>query len=331
MTSSDDSVEWTPLSFGSCESPPLVRAVRVGRMERLDLVLRDDTSQIDDADCDGMTACHVAAWMGREDMLAALLAHRPALDLTDTFGRTVLDVALRCYGRESMVLLLIAAGASLDRVDRRNLCRFASSSVAAIQLLRDHNIAINNELRGEHQSTALHEATAHKRDVAVLRTLVDECGIDLEARNSQGRTCVHIAVDRSNASALRWLISAGADVNCVDGGGSVPLSLVQNRECTVALLAAGADGRVRGSALVELAASCMDESNVHLEVAAARVDFVRDRALQVCIGLQSLRIDALQMCEILQCACGPIAPLIPFHIWWKFATAVKHFVFKKKK
>jgi hypothetical protein len=61
------------------------------------------------------------------------------------------------------------------------------------------------------------------------------------------------------------------------------------------------------------------------DIAKTRIDFVRDRALQVCIGLQSLRLDALQLCEILQFACGAIAPLIPFHIWWKIATTVKHF------
>jgi len=61
------------------------------------------------------------------------------------------------------------------------------------------------------------------------------------------------------------------------------------------------------------------------EIAKARLDLVQHRALQVCIGLQSLRIDALQLCEILQFACGAIAPVIPFHIWWKIATTVKHF------
>jgi hypothetical protein len=38
-----------------------------------------------------------------------------------------------------------------------------------------------------------------------------------------------------------------------------------------------------------------------------------------------MRLDALQMCEILQQACGPVAPLIAFHHWWKIATTVKHF------
>jgi hypothetical protein len=36
-------------------------------------------------------------------------------------------------------------------------------------------------------------------------------------------------------------------------------------------------------------------------------------------NLQSLKLDALQMCEILQ-----RARLIPFHIWWATATTVKH-------
>jgi hypothetical protein len=39
--------------------------------------------------------------------------------------------------------------------------------------------------------------------------------------------------------------------------------------------------------------------------------------------IQSLQLDALQMCEIL--ACGPVAPLIPFHQWWNLVTTIKHF------
>jgi hypothetical protein len=52
---------------------------------------------------------------------------------------------------------------------------------------------------------------------------------------------------------------------------------------------------------------------------------VRQRALQVCVGLQSLGLDALQMCEIAQHSCGHVAHLIAFHQWWTIATTVKHF------
>jgi hypothetical protein len=58
-----------------------------------------------------------------------------------------------------------------------------------------------------------------------------------------------------------------------------------------------------------------------------RLDIVRKRAFQVCVGLQPLGLDALQMCEVrvLAQSCGPAGPLVPFHQWWKFATTVKHF------
>jgi hypothetical protein len=50
-----------------------------------------------------------------------------------------------------------------------------------------------------------------------------------------------------------------------------------------------------------------------------------DRALEVCIGLQSLRIDALANVRNPAVCVWPVAQLIPFHIWWKIATTVKHF------
>ena len=62
------------------------------------------------------------------------------------------------------------------------------------------------------------------------------------------------------------------------------------------------------------------------EIAKTRLDFVRERALQVCIGLHSRGLDALQMCEILMYACGTLASVIPFHHWWTIATTVKHFL-----
>ena len=60
-------------------------------------------------------------------------------------------------------------------------------------------------------------------------------------------------------------------------------------------------------------------------IAKVRLDLVRHRASQVCIGLQSSRLGALEICEILLHACGPVAPSIAFHQWWSIATTVKHF------
>jgi hypothetical protein len=60
-------------------------------------------------------------------------------------------------------------------------------------------------------------------------------------------------------------------------------------------------------------------------IAKARLDLVRQRAFQICLGLQPLDINALQLCEILMHSFGALGSLIAFHQWWAIATKVKHF------
>jgi hypothetical protein len=60
-------------------------------------------------------------------------------------------------------------------------------------------------------------------------------------------------------------------------------------------------------------------------IAKARLDLVRERSFQICLGLQSLDINALQLCEILMHSFGALGSLIAFHQWWAIATKVKHF------
>jgi ankyrin repeat protein len=228
--------------------------------------------------------------------------------------------------------------------------------VVAIRALLDRGVDVR-ELVTDGRSTLLHHAAHHANANDVLDMLVNVCGVPLEARNSHGRTCTHVAVDCMNVAALCWLIDAGANVNCADNDGLTPLHYVCDYHCVTVLLAAGADVCARdksggtaldravrfprnASAHALLAGGAdLDAANgpgetarqvlahrgrtIHADIVElarrdigkARLEFVRDRALQVCIGLQSLRIDALQICEILQFSCGPVAPFVPFHIW----------------
>lgn len=115
-------------------------------------------------------------------------------------------------------------------------------------------------------------------------------------------------------------------MNARDRYGQTPLQLAELQDCEDDELrwfvAAGADmSDLRHAITID--ADQVEKARHN--IAKVRLDFVRDRALEVCIGLELLRLDALQMCEILQHACGPIARLVAFHHWWKIATAVKHF------
>ena len=56
---------------------------------------------------------------------------------------------------------------------------------------------------------------AHKGDVAGIEQLVAE-GADVNARDSRGRTPVHVAAFASDDAALRALAEAGADMNALE-------------------------------------------------------------------------------------------------------------------
>jgi hypothetical protein len=53
----------------------------------------------------------------------------------------------------------------------------------------------------------------------------------------------------------------------------------------------------------------------------------RWRALEVCLGLQSLHVSALEMYEILAYMFAPLECVVPFSFAWRVVCAVKH---KKK-
>jgi hypothetical protein len=60
-------------------------------------------------------------------------------------------------------------------------------------------------------------------------------------------------------------------------------------------------------------------------LAAARLQLVRARGCEVCIGLQSLQLHALRLAEIIRYSSWPAGDFMPFHVLWGIATKVKHF------
>jgi ankyrin repeat protein len=210
------------------------------------------------------------------------------------------------YGQDAAVfdMLVNVCGTGLDV---RHVCDVtclhsaaSCGNVFAVRWLL-HAGADVNSLTSD-GSTPLHFVRNYQCAVLLLAA-----GANLCARDNVGRTALHgvpkWAAPMRSLTAATALIAAGADLDAADDTGETARQALARRQLTIEF----------------------DQvEQARREISKARIDFVRDRARQVCIGLQSLRIDALQMCEILQFACGPVAPLIPFHIWWKIATTVKH-------
>jgi ankyrin repeat protein len=226
-------------------------------------------------------------------------------ELHDSIDRTPLHVAaLGCRDADVFKMLVNVCGIDLEARHCYGGTSLHSAAfngiVFALRCLinagADVNVADNNG------NTPLHRANDFDCAVLLLAAGANVC-----ARDSNGRTALHcVALVGNDIAAVHALLAAGAYLDAANLRGEIPRWTLARRRLTI------------------------DPDQVEAarrEIAKTRLNLVLDRALQVCIGLQSLRLNALQMCEILQFAClgGSVSQLIPFHIWWKIATTVKHF------
>jgi ankyrin repeat protein len=332
---------------------PLTLAARHGH-DRVVEALLDAGADINVRDAWNRSPCIAAAQFGHAVIVELLVARGCDLAATDEDGGSALFRAL-LQPSDRLALSLISAGAPLS--DPVILCRAAAMSPATLQLLLDRHIDVA-QLRDSDDNSPVHWA-AMRNDrgaVAALARLVREIGIDVNVRNRLGLTPCHCSTISGSFGPLRWLVEADADIECVGNEGLTPLlyACSDNRiDCALLLIVAGANvdaiaehARSRSwvfarSLLHALVAAGADLSAIAMpsadEIALARrhigtfaLTFVRERAFQVCLGLHSRQLDALQMCEVLLHACGPVAPSVPFHRWWQIATAAKHFQSKSK-
>jgi ankyrin repeat protein len=338
-------------------------AAELSRIDIIESILKAG-ARIDECNDSGATACHAAVTYRHVDALKLLLTHGPNLAQLDANGHGLVEYSLRYTEEEKIWIMLVEAGAPLNDIPANLMSLFATRSTTALQSLINRGVVLS-DTRDFEGKTPLHSAVHKRDCGAVLDMLINVCQVDLEARDVYGYTCTHVAAYVGNFVALCHFIAGGADVQCLASDQRTPLHMVSDRnsyECTVLLLGAGADvhavdragttaaraaaaesgDSVKNALLAAdanlcgpLGVSVVDHNGVataRREIAAARrelsklrLDIVRKRALQVCIGLQSRGLDSLQMCEILVHACGPVATVIAFHQWWEIAVTVKHF------
>jgi len=115
MTStSSDSDEETTQPSPEQHGPRLLWAARWGKLEEVARLLDIKPALVDFADEDGYTAMHRAAYMGRADIVEALLARGANLHaVTFEEGWTPLHSACH-WGQADVVIALLAAGADVN-------------------------------------------------------------------------------------------------------------------------------------------------------------------------------------------------------------------------
>jgi ankyrin repeat protein len=235
---------------------------------------------------------------------------------------------------------LVARGVNFTAVrDKRGatLCHHVAHIITCENDLRFLGNVCSNDIYAvdNYGETPLGWASSSGNELA-MRVMV-ELGAEIDRQSNDGST-VLFNVSFYKSSIVELLLALGADVNLVanDGRTACLAAAVYKKPAALcALVAAGGDldqpnkeGETPRMIATRnnVALPTTDEIDAaRCRIAKARLDLVRERAFQICVGLQSFRLDALQLCEILMHSFGALGSLIAFHQWWAIATKVKHF------
>jgi ankyrin repeat protein len=253
-------------------------------------------------------------------------------------------------GSVAVVQRLLARGVDLSKVrceiGRGTVCHQVIQTLvfdddveklmrALVQLARvDVNVADGDGM------TLLH-LVAMDRIAHALRVLI-ELGADVDRQLLRGETPLHMLCDSweddDPIECIDLLLAVGANVHLVDKDGQLACHIAAaagHSASLCAFAAAGSDldqqdddGYTSRKYAVDHNCALPTASRIESarrRIAKTRLDLVRQRAFQICLGLQPLGIDALQLCEIMMQSFGALGVLIEFHQWWKIATTVKHF------
>jgi ankyrin repeat protein len=362
------------VSFDSVPSP-LSWAAKAGHIEIMTMLL-DAGADVNAGSRIQNTACYAAIAYERSAALKLLLDRGARIDAS------FLKAAVQSTQNEAIFLSLLDAGAPVDNLTNEELMHLvaAQASVAVLKKLLARNVNVS-ALKNRYGDSLCHHVilNAHS-DVDVdelIRALVDDAGMNVDAGNKYGMAPLHCAAKQKKSSTIRLLVELGADVDrqadhnhtalhfacdwrhddpCVpvllalganvhltnnSGETACHLAMKRRNMATIcACLAVGNDldqPDNKGETVRMLASRSYFELPTSAEIddarrriAKTRLDLVRERAFQICVALQPLNINALELCEIMSHSFGALGSLIAFHQWWGIATKVKHFSCKDK-
>ena len=166
----------------------------------------------------GWSVLHQAVYHTSPEVINYLLDHGANLEAGDDDQRTPLlfgcSVGMPACNLETLLL----RGANMYEVDKDKRTSLAlalhskSYDVAAKLLSHGYSADAEGILQGDFGTTVLHE-TARRGHYVLLELLLNQRGIEVEAKNEKGVTALAAAVECENLPCVQVLLKHGADPN----------------------------------------------------------------------------------------------------------------------
>jgi len=216
--------------------PPLSlqEAAATGNVDLVRTLIESGTHVDSVDDCYFKTALQRVAIAGHKDIAALLIDHGASVDYKDgQFGSTSLHYAVQ-YGHRDIVELLIEQGADINAKNdqgkapidiamgqgRMDIASVLIDNGAEASFLTKMRVSM---ARQERRPVDLSLFTAAKNgEQQEVKALLDQ-GADINAKDDQGMTALHLAAQGGHTDVVEFLLSKDADINAQNIKGYTPL------------------------------------------------------------------------------------------------------------
>lgn len=204
---------------------PLLTAVLSEQTEVVDILI-DAKVDISAASHAGRTALHVAAKQGSYQIAARLLRARASTESKTVTGETPIDICVRCAQTQhnkkpfQQVYGILVAPKLIAQTEAQAFIMHGDLQKLK-QAIEENREVLNSY---DHHGNSLANIAAYYEQQEILQFLED-CGVDFNHQNCDGRTAVHLAALTGNDEILADLIAAGGRMDIRDKCQLTPLHL----------------------------------------------------------------------------------------------------------
>jgi ankyrin repeat protein len=185
--------------------------------EILELILNSKAAVFIDAkDNQGNTPSHLAVANYNEHAMKLLLARKADVSITNKVGWTPLHIAAK-LGEPGIVKLLLKAKIDVNAKDNEGRTPFF---LAAANAHAWNDASFDNGTPvAQRMGLAEYDADKHWKVIQLLAAHKS----DINAKDSSGRTPMHVAAASGKIEVVKWLLGHQANINARDNNGRTPL------------------------------------------------------------------------------------------------------------